>query len=227
MGGARTAVAAVIAAAICALALSACGGGDDSAGSTASTQAATTATTAEATSPTTSGGQSPAEPPAVKETPEEAEAHETPKQGERSAAFAVPGGDNSIQTYGDEGDGTEREEANESITALNKALAGGSWNVVCSKYLSKKNLEQLQMLTKAQPKLSGLSCAAMMGKLNVSTPQTKSPSAPKGGIASFRIEGDTGFAIYRGNDGKGYAYPLTLEDGVWKLTALGPTPITP
>ncbi len=227
MGGARTAVVSAIAAAICALVLSACGGGDDSTGSTASTEATTTASAPEPTTPTTSGGETSAKPPAVKETPEEEEVREVPKKGERSAAFAVPGGDNSIQTYGDEGDETDREEANESIVALNKALAGGGWAVVCSKYLSKKNLEQLKMLTKAQPKLSGLNCAALMGKLNVGTPEAKSPTAPKGGIASFRIEGDTAFAIYRGNDGKGYAYPMTLEDGVWKLTSLGPTPISP
>ena len=230
MGGARTAVVAAIVAAICALALSACGGGEDSTGSTASPEAAATTATPEAPAgaATGGGGESSAKPPAeVKETPVEEEAHETPKKGERSAAFAVPGGDNSIQSYGDEGDQAEREEANQSVVALNKALSGGSWTVVCTKYLSKKNLEQLKLLTKSQPKLSGLSCAALMGKLNVGTPEANSPTAPKGGIASFRIEGNTAFAIYRGNDGKGYAYPMALEDGVWKLTSLGPTPITP
>ncbi len=226
MGGARTAVVAAILAALCALILSACGG-SDSTSSTASGESSEPTVAQQET--TSSGGEQTSTEPAeaVEETPEEKAAHVTPKKGERSAAFSVPGGDNSIQTYGDEGDEKDREEANETIVALNKALAGGSWTVVCTKYLSKKNVEQLQMLSKSQPQLKGLSCAALMSKLNVGTQSTQTPTAPKGGVAAFRIEGDTAFAIYRGQDGKGYAYPMTLENGVWKLTSLGPTPITP
>jgi hypothetical protein len=53
---------------------------------------------------------------------------------------------------------------------------------------------------------------------------TRSPDTPDGGLVSFRVDGDTGFAMYWGIDGKAYAYALKDEGG-WKLTALGPTPL--
>ena len=46
------------------------------------------------------------------------------------------------------------------------------------------------------------------------------PDTPDGAIVSFRVEGDTGFAIWWGIDGKGYAMPLKSEDGAWKLAAI-------
>jgi hypothetical protein len=74
--------------------------------------------------------------------------------------------------------------------------------------------------------MKGKGCAGVLNGLNQGHPSETPPDTPDGGIVSFRTEGDTGFAIYWGIDGKGYAFALKSEGGGWKLTSLAPTPLT-
>jgi len=150
--------------------------------------------------------------------------HPAPEEGSRSDGFRVPGGDNSIQEYGTEQDAGERAAAMQPIAALYRALYSGDWNEVCNTYLSANNVKQIELLAEKSPKLKGKTCADVLSGLNQS-PGVKGPDTPDGGVVSFRTEGDTGFAIYWGIDGKGYAFALKSEGGSWKLTALAPTPL--
>ena len=150
--------------------------------------------------------------------------HPEPVEGERSAGFRVPGGDNSIQEFGEEQGSDERAAAMVPIAALYRALYSGDWTEVCSTYLSSPNVEQIEMLAARSPQLKGKGCADVLSGLNQTTGR-RGPDTPDGGIVSFRTEDDTGFAIYWGIDGKGYAFALKSEEGDWKLTALAPTPL--
>ena len=150
--------------------------------------------------------------------------HPAPEEGSRSDGFRVPGGDNSIQEYGEEQDAGERAAAMAPIAALYRALFSGDWNEVCDTYLSATNVKQIELLAEKSPKLKGKRCADVLSGLNQS-PGVKGPDTPDGGIVAFRTEGDTGFAIYWGIDGKGYAFALKSEGGNWKLTSLAPTPL--
>ena len=231
MGGARRAWISLLAA-LCAATLAACGGGDD--GSTTSpgtAEGGTAGSTAqpgggEAENGAGEGGGAAESGGGEGSSESESKTGPGPSKGERSYAFRTPGGDNSIQEYGEEGDSSERGQAQTSIDALYKAIASGNWAEVCSKYLSARNLEQIKVLTEKSPQLKGKGCEEVLAGLNQISP-AGSPDLPVDGIASLRIEGDTGFAIWRGKDGKGYALPLTRENGEWKLTALGPTPLNP
>lgn len=150
--------------------------------------------------------------------------HPAPEDGDRSGPFRVAGGDNSIQDYGEEQDAEERAEATKPIAALYAALESGEWGVVCSTHLSSPNLQQIELLAEKSPQIKGQSCAQVLGGLNQSFGR-QGPDTPDGAIVSFRVEGDTGFAIWWGIDGKGYAMPLKSEGGAWKLTSLAPTPL--
>jgi hypothetical protein len=150
--------------------------------------------------------------------------HPAPEEGSRSDGFRVPGGDNSIQEYGTEQGADERAAAMAPIAALYRALYSGDWNEVCDTYLSASNVQQIELLAEKSPKLKGKNCADVLSGLNQS-PGVKGPDTPDGGIVAFRTEGDTGFAIYWGIDGKGYAFALKSEGGSWKLTSLAPTPL--
>lgn len=150
--------------------------------------------------------------------------HPAPVEGKRSDVFVVPGGDNSIQEYGEEQGAEERAAAMLPIAALYKAQFTGNWSEVCDTYLSASNVEQLELLTEKSPQLKGKGCAETLSGLTQAT-GIKTPDTPDGGVVSFRVEGDTGFAIYWGIDGKGYAFALKSEGGAWKLTSLAPTPL--
>lgn len=150
--------------------------------------------------------------------------HPEPVDGERSAGFRAPGGDNSIQEYGEEQDAEERAEAMKPIVALYRALESGDWTAVCSTHLSKPNVEQIRLLAEKSPQIKGADCAEVLGNLNRTTGM-RGPDTPDGEIVAFRTEDDTGFALWWGIDGKGYAMPLKSEEGAWRLTALAPTPL--
>jgi hypothetical protein len=228
----------MLAAAACALALAACGGGGGSSTAETSSSGGAEGTTAQAPGESASGGGAGEQGSNGAGTGSgsggassgggsggsESATGPGPKKGERSYAFRTPGGDNSIQEYGDEGGNSDRSEAESSINALYAAISSGNWAAICEKYLSKKNIEQIELIAEKSPQVKGQSCAEVLGGLN-QVSGGESPDKPKGGIASLRIEGDTAFAIYRGMDGKGYALPLIREGGQWKLTALGPTPL--
>jgi hypothetical protein len=152
--------------------------------------------------------------------------HPQPVEGQRSDGFRTPGGDNSIQEYGEEQDAEERAAAQKPITALYQALESGNWTTVCNTYLSAPNLKQLELLAQKAPQIKGKGCAEILGGLNQPA-AGRGPDTPDGEIVSFRVEDDTGFAIWWGIDGNGYAMPLKSEGGAWKLTALAPTPLQP
>jgi hypothetical protein len=230
MGGARK-LWLVLAAAVCAAALAACGGGGDS--TTAGTEGGAESATQAPGGPSSGGGQESSgssgggggeSSGGGGSSGFESKPGPGPSKGERSYAFRSPGGDNSIQEFGEEGEAADRAEATTTVNALFAAIESGDWGQVCAKYLSATNVEQIKVLAEKAPQVKGKGCADVLGGLN-QVAGGRSPDTPKGGVASMRIEGDTAFAIYRGVDGNGYAVPLKLEGGQWKLTALAPTPL--
>src|SRR4051794_20473547 len=96
-----------------ALGLSACGGSseDSTAGSTAAPQGSTAS-------------------PASGKQGAGKERHESTAAG--SASFRVEGGDNSIQNYGEEADGSEVAAATAALDAYLEARAAGDWSGQCA-----------------------------------------------------------------------------------------------
>ena len=198
-----------LAGAACAVTLTACGGGDK--GTTESTTAGG-ATTSGATSK--EGARQPGNGSA---------GHPSAGSG-NSAGFKVPGGDNGIQEFGKEVAGSDLRQANEAVAVLFRAVRSGDWSEVCGQYLSGQNVKAFKKIAKASPHIKGGSCAEELANLNSTG---EKPTAPKHGVDAVRIEGNLGFALYRGTHGKGYAISMKREDGRWKLNALRPTPLEP
>jgi hypothetical protein len=225
MGGARK-IGVLLLAGACAAALAACGGGGDS--STSGTRAGTESTPAQGGSG--GGGAKESQQGSGKTggNPSEENAGSGRESGssgeERSSSFRTPGGDNSIQEFGAEEAAEERAKATQTISGFYTASANEEWAKVCG-LLSAKNLAALKVFSEKLPKAKGKGCT---GVLAIVTPKTaaKPPETIKGPVVSLRTEGTIGFALYHGIDGKNYAYPLKLEKGEWKLTALAPTPLS-
>lgn len=227
---------------VCALlgvvALSACGGDDDTSSSTSATAPSSgsgsgstdTGGEGEGTGSSGDAGGGSTDPGGSGSTDagDDSAGGETGlEDGERSKAFVTPGGDNSIQEYGSEGDADERTEALVVIKAVGKASETGQWAEVCAKYLSAKNLEQFELIAEKIPKFQGKSCTDILAGLSPGQKGISSPTEPKEGVASIRKDDENAFAIYVGADGGHYAWPMAIEDGALKATALAPTPLNP
>lgn len=139
--------------------------------------------------------------------------------GEGSASFRTKGGDNSIQDFGDEADESEREAAEANIDAYLEARANGDWQKSCE-YLAKAAAKPIEQLAKSSPQLKGKGCGAIIGALSAQLPASSRANPLVSGLASLRIEGDRGFALFHGPRGVDYFIPLVKEGDEWKAGAL-------
>jgi hypothetical protein len=194
MRGVAKLLLATAVAALLASGFAACGSDSNGDNSTAVTSQTTPATT------TTEGPGSPSD--------------------EASASFRTPGGDNSIQNFGEEADSAEVEAATTTLTAYLQARAEEDWVGACTN-LARETIEPLEQLASRSPRFKGKGCATILAAFSAGTPSSVNTLAD--GIASLRAEGERGFALYHGAEGADYFIPMTKENGEWKVGALAPS----
>ncbi len=222
----------VATAALLAFGLLACGGGDDDSTS-APTATAPSGGGNDATNPTPgdadrdgnekqAGDDKGGSPDNGDSSSGDAESSGGSGAGEGSDAFRTPGGDNSIQDYGDEADSDQREAAEASIVAYLDARAAGNWAESCE-YLATAAVEPLEQLAESSPQLKGKGCAAIIGALSAQLPASSRANPVTEGIASLRFEDERGFALFHGRGGVDFFLPVVEEDGEWKVGALAPS----
>ncbi len=210
-GGSKT-LAAALAVLLLAAGLAACGGGSDS-GSTGSEE--TSATQAEGKSNGQSG---------------EGGANFKPRQhhdsGGGSAQYRVKGGDNSIQEFGSEVEGSEFEKAVTALHDFLDARAAGDAAAACS-YMSKSVIESFKQLAAKSTQGGGASCATILEELTnpASKPAMKAEAA-QADVGSLRVEGERAFLIYAGAGKTVLAIPMADEGGTWKVASLAGTPLS-
>jgi len=139
--------------------------------------------------------------------------------GEASAEFLTPGGDNSIQTYGEEADSDELAAAEEVIVAYLGARAKADWEASC-KYLAKTLQKRVKQLSETSPELKGKACGAVIGALSAGLPKSALSSPAVNGIAALRVHDDHGFALFHGPKGAEFFVSVEKEDGEWKVSSL-------
>lgn len=230
MGGTAAKTLLVLAiAALLAFGLAACGGdSDDSTGST-STAAGGGETAKQAPEPADGkgnqkqGGDEEGGATGSDRSPSEGDSGSSGSgSGEGSAAFRTPGGDNSIQDFGEEADGEELGAAEAALVAYLDARAGGDWAKSCE-YLAKAAVQPLEQLAESSPKLKGKGCAAIIGALMSQVPASSRANPLGDGVASLRFEGERGFALFHGPKGVDYFVPMVKEGDEWKVGAMAPS----
>lgn len=183
--------------ALLALGLAACGGGDSSGSTATATATSSQGTTAPSTT-------------------------EDRGSGKGSASFRTPGGDNSIQDFGDEADSSETAAASTALAGYLRTRAKDEWAQECA-YLAKAAIAPLEELAGRSPQLKNKGCAAILAALGSGVSASTRANTMTSGIASLRFEGDRGFALYHGPKGVNYFVPMVKEKGQWKVGALAPS----
>lgn len=209
--------------ALLALGLTACGG-DSNSDSTAASGPSATSTAAETkpSQPTEDHGGGEKEDGGVKGGSKDGEPSDSGPNAKGSQSFLVPGGDNSVQNYGSEADTAELQEVEGTIAAFLDARAAGNWPRVCA-YLSKSTLQPIEQMVASSPQLKGKGCGALLDALSGASPPQARANTMTHGLASFRADGEQGFALYHGAQGVDYFLVMRKEDGVWKAGAIAPS----
>lgn len=143
-----------------------------------------------------------------------------------SGDFIVPGGDNSVQEFGDEASAAERAQASQELQGYMTARAAEDQQGACAA-LSATAKSQLGDLAQAvQGAAKGDSCVAIFKVIDKQTPPAARANTMTGPIASLRVEGERGFALYHGTKDTDYTINMEREGGAWKVGALVPYPLS-
>jgi hypothetical protein len=214
--------------------LAGCGGGDseDSTGtSAASTAAKQGGTSTEKRSPQGKGGS--AEKP--KQSGGKSQPQDTgvgnPVPGTKEPAPGVPvakGGDNSIQTYGVEGDVDPRDQAAANVTAYLSAFEAGQWPKACALASNEYRRQLAQLIARARARDGATKprgCAAVIEALFTKTPKSARRALTQiDEVLSFRVEEDHAYLIFKGAKGAVMFIAMADDDGEWKVNVIQPSP---
>lgn len=199
-----------------ALLLVACGDGDD--GQSPATQVESEASADGSASPSSdeeepssgdrgnggSSGDGTAPPPPVKKI-------EVPP---------VPdGGDDSIQTFGEEASAAESAAVAAAIRGWVEAQLDEDWPRVCS-YLAPGVTESLATI--AERAGGPTDCESLVENLSGSKRALRPLAKLK--VGSVRVEGDRGFVLFK-MQGDWYAMPVARADDQWRVASLAPVPL--
>ena len=145
-----------------------------------------------------------------------------PLRDDGSASFRTPGGDNSIQNFGEEADAAEVDEASATLSGYMEARAKDDWAKQCTLLAQDRG---------GAARTARHPLAPVQGQGLRGDPRGAAGTAPAStrtntltdGIASLRFEDDRGFALYHGTGGVDYFVPMVKEDGQWKIGAFAPS----
>jgi hypothetical protein len=208
-----------------ALALWGCGGGGDSTAANTSTATAPPPT-AQAPKPNPQTHTAP-----KRSTPTNAPGNPgDPTPGTKAPAPGVPvtpEGDNSIQTFGTEGQESQRQQAESDLHAYLQAKARGDWAGACEA-ASEQFAEELEKLIEQAKTKSGgpkpKGCAQTL-ELLYGNAQSSSPQGPSqvAEVLSFRIRAD-GYAylIFKDPEGEVKFIAMANDNGTWKVNTTEP-----
>jgi hypothetical protein len=156
------------------------------------------------------------------------EAREYPWVTGAAREFLVPGGDNLVQSFGEEASAGEREEASKVIHSWMKARVAEDWVTDC-RHLSRKYVKAL--VREDAHKVSGgkvETCPQALEYFGAAASGTSGETLT-GPIDSLRVrapdEAKTGweaFAQWHGPRGRDWVVPLEREEGTWKVGKASP-----
>ncbi|HWW67762.1 MAG TPA: hypothetical protein VNY83_07230 [Solirubrobacterales bacterium] len=204
---------------LAAAALAACGGGGSSTASTTST-AATSGPSASATTPPPPVGASGRSGGRSSGTHSSSGAAPVNPNSKGSAGFVAPTGDNSIPNFGAEAASADRSRAEVALRAYLAARARGDWPAACSGLAASVRKQVQAFAGAAKGKAKG--CAPLYKALSAGAPAAARANAFTHGLASLRVKGQSGFALFYGPHSQKYVMPMTSEGGKWRMTQLAP-----
>jgi hypothetical protein len=224
MGGLLLSVRAALALLLAALLLSGCGG--DAETSTPGSRETSTvpATTA---SPRSEGGHRARQghappPPAASAAGQDQQSPSAASHG--SIQFRNPGGDNSVQEFGHEANGSELAAGAAALHGFLEARVRGAWSKACS-YLSGSYKRTLLALGSGTPRSSGRGCAVVLRTLSAAVPHAALAEAAVAEVGALRGEGERGFLLYYGAHHVPYGIPVARERGSWLLASIAGVPL--
>jgi hypothetical protein len=132
--------------------------------------------------------------------------------------FKTSGANKTIVDFGEEAASDVREAAGSVLAANLKAREAADFASQCST-MSQKLIEKLVNSKNNDPVAA---CPSTLRKLAEPLQASKGNRKDTlgGTIAAMRIDGNLGYGLYHGTDGKNYAMPMEREGDAWKVASI-------
>jgi hypothetical protein len=142
------------------------------------------------------------------------------------AAQFGPDAANPFPEFGTEASDSEREQAAAALHGFLDARAAHRWKDACF-YASVTMVATLEQLARASQKQRGLTgCPEILAALSAGVPQSALAEAAEVDVGSLRAQGNTGYVLYHGAQGRDYAMQMAREGRTWKVSAPEAQPIS-
>jgi hypothetical protein len=137
---------------------------------------------------------------------------------------ANKGGEASIEEFGSEAGGSDRQQILAVFTDYMNAIADKDYGAACSHLSATVQSSLKQIAGKA---LGGKGCSAILPKLLAPTAPQVAREQANGKITKVRVEGDRAFVVFHAPGAKLYQLTMVEEDGEWKATTVAASVLVP
>jgi hypothetical protein len=134
------------------------------------------------------------------------------------------GGEASIEEFGSEAGGSDREALLAVFTGYLNAIADKNNATACS-YLTTNVQEGLEQFVGGA--LKGKGCTAILPKLLAPTAPQIAREEVNGQITKVRVEGDRAFIVFKAPGAKLYQLTMVREGGDWKTATVSASVLVP
>lgn len=148
----------------------------------------------------------------------------TDPDSSKAASSEYQGGERSVQGFGSEASGSEREAALSAFHAFLAAIAARDYGAACAQ-LAKPAIASLEQL--ASPQLGEEGCEAIVSKLLAASSAPAAAQQDEGKVTQVRVEGDQALVLFRAPGARLYVLSLIREGGDWKSSTLSASILVP
>ncbi|HMJ73817.1 MAG TPA: hypothetical protein VK471_10690 [Solirubrobacterales bacterium] len=141
-----------------------------------------------------------------------------------TSSEARKGGEASIEEFGAEATGSEKEAILSAFEGYLNALAEEDYRTACS-YLSATVQGSLSRLTSESPRAMG--CTAILPKLLAPTVAALASALASGQVTKVRVEGGRAFVVFHAPGAELYQQTMVREGEEWKAVTVASSVLVP
>jgi len=136
-------------------------------------------------------------------------------EGAQAPQGAHEGGEASIEEFGQEAAGAERDAILAALDGYLEALAQKDYASACGHMAA----ELHQTLERLVPKGPGHGCMQLLPRVLSAEAPEVAKGQLQGTVTKIRVEGPRGFVVFKAPGAKLYDMPMVEEGGRWKVAA--------
>lgn len=149
---------------------------------------------------------------------------QSPSESQAKSPPAEENAEASIEGYGEEAEGSQREEVKGTFHSYLEAIAQGDEQSACSHLAARVSQSLSQLAAKAKKQLS---CPELLEALLSPQAAQIAKGQAEGKVVKVRVKGDTAFLVFHAPGARLWQLTLVREGEGWKVATLSASVLGP